>query len=197
MMRKEKICIIFALQTKKNMKKRLFITIVPVLALFVAVQLNHVRLTPGPEVGLEVGNKAPDIKLPNPDGKEISLSSIKGKVILIDFWASWCGPCRRENPHVVKAYMHYKDKKFKNGKGFTVYSVSLDQNKDGWKNAITKDSLIWDYHVSDLKYWQSDAAALYQVRGIPANWLIDSDGIIVAKNLRGAQLEATLESLLK
>lgn len=179
------------------MKRRLFITIVPVLALFLIVQLSNIKLTQSPEIGLEVGNKAPDIKLPNPDGKEISLSSIKGKVVLIDFWASWCGPCRRENPHVVKAYNQYKDKKFKNGKGFTVFSVSLDQSKDGWKNAIAKDSLIWEYHVSDLKAWQCEAAALYQVRGIPANWLIDSDGIILAKNLRGAQLEATLESLLK
>lgn len=150
-----------------------------------------------PVVGLEVGNKAPELKYNNPDGKEIALSSLKGKVVLIDFWASWCGPCRRENPTVVAAYHKFKDKKFKNGKGFTVYSVSLDQSADLWKKAIVKDSLTWDNHVSDLKYWSSEAARLYGVMGIPTNWLIDGDGIIIAKNLRGEALEKALNEQLK
>lgn len=145
--------------------------------------------------GTAVGNKAIDLAYASPEGKTIALSSLKGKMVLLDFWASWCGPCRMENPHVVKAWKKYKDAKFKNGKGFTVYSVSLDQNKDHWIKAIAKDSLAWPYHVSDLGGWQSRPAAIYGVNSIPANFLIDGNGVIVARGLRGANLESTLESL--
>ena len=150
----------------------------------------------GNAVGTENGNAAPELKFQTPEGKEIALSSLKGKVVLIDFWASWCGPCRLENPNVVAAYKKYKDKKFKDAKGFDIYSVSLDQNKEAWLKAIQKDQLSWPSHVSDLKGWYSAAAQAYGVNSIPTNFLLDSRGVIVGKALRGPALEQALEALL-
>lgn len=143
--------------------------------------------------GLNLGNKAPDIEMANTKGEILKLSSLEGKVVLIDFWASWCGPCRQENPTVVKAYNTYHTGKFKEGNGFEVFSVSLDSNKDAWLKAIEKDQLVWPYHVSDLQYWNNAAARQYGVTGIPTNVLINGKGIIVAKNLRGEALLNALE----
>jgi peroxiredoxin len=142
---------------------------------------------PGPPA---VGEMAPDIDLPDREGKSLKLSSLRGQVVLLDFWASWCGPCRHENPNVVKAFKAYE------AKGFTVFSVSLDENKEKWLNAIQKDGLVWPSHVSDLKGWRSAGSALYKVTGIPATFLIGKDGKIVAKNLRGPALENKLKELL-
>lgn len=147
--------------------------------------------------GFKVGQKAPDIEMAGIDGKPVKLSSLKGKMVLIDFWASWCGPCRRENPSVVNAYNEYKDKSFRNGKGFTVFGVSLDTNKERWEKGIADDKLVWPYHVSDLLGWKNAAAQQYGVYGIPMSYLIDGDGVIVAVSPRGEALHMKLKELLK
>lgn len=136
-----------------------------------------------------VGTDALDFSQADVDGKDISLSSFRGKYVLVDFWASWCKPCREENPNVVKAYNKF------NAKNFTILGVSLDQAKDAWLNAIRKDGLTWT-NVSDLQFWNNAAAALYHVQGIPQNFLIDPNGKIIARNLRGAALESKLCELL-
>ena len=139
--------------------------------------------------GVSVGEEAPDFTLNSPEGKPVALSSLRGKYVLIDFWASWCGPCRMENPNVVRMYDKFKDK------GFDIYGVSLDDNEKAWKTAIAKDNLKWQ-HGSELKKWKSGVAQTYGVNAIPATFLIDKDGKIIAKNLRGAALESKLNELL-
>jgi len=140
--------------------------------------------------GVDVGTEAPEIEMKTPQDKNLALSSLRGKYVLIDFWASWCGPCRKENPNVVRMYYKFKDK------GFDIFSVSLDQEKDSWVQAIEKDGLTWN-HVSDLQFWNSAAAAAYGVQGIPATFSLDKEGKIIAKNLRGEELERKLTEILK
>lgn len=136
-----------------------------------------------------IGQPAPEIALPDTTGQVVKLSSMKGKYVLVDFWAKWCGPCRQENPNVVRVFNKYKDK------GFTVFGVSLDRSKEDWLRAIKEDQLTWT-HVSDLKYWQSEAARTYNVNGIPFSLLLDPNGVIIAKNLRGPALEKKIAEVI-
>lgn len=147
-----------------------------------------VELLPAP--GPQIGDWAPDIRLENVEGKSMSLSSLKGNYVLLDFWASWCRPCRIEAPHVVEAFHQFKDL------GFTVFSVSLDSNRERWLKAIETDGMVW-HHVSDLKGWKSAGAAKYGIRSIPATYLIDPQGKIIAKDLRGPELAEALKNNLQ
>lgn len=136
-----------------------------------------------------IGAVAPDLSFPTPTGESLSLSSLRGQYVMLDFWASWCGPCRKENPNVVRLYAQY------HSKGFEILGVSLDQDPNRWKQAIGADGLTWP-HISDLKGWSSEAAQIYQVRSIPQTFLIDPQGRIIAKGLRGEELENKLAELL-
>ena len=136
-----------------------------------------------------VGKTVPELVMPDPRGKNISISSFRGKYVLIDFWASWCGPCRMENPNVVKAFNEFK------GKNFTILGVSLDQNKDSWEKAIAQDHLNWT-QMSDLKYWNSQAVETFGFQGIPFNILVDPSGKVIAESLRGENLDAKLRQVL-
>jgi len=139
---------------------------------------------------LAAGSPAPEIVLPTPEGDLYKLSYLKGNIVLIDFWASWCGPCRKDNPEVVRMYNRF------NSKGFEILGVSLDRDKDAWIKAIAKDSLRWN-QVSDLKYWQSEAAQAYGVKSIPHTVLIDRNGLVIARGLRGKALERKLEEIFQ
>ena len=150
-----------------------------------SASVNRIRYTINQARTSLIGAEAPDFTMNGVDDKPLSLKQMRGKVLLVDFWASWCGPCRKENPNVVAAYQKFKDK------GFDVLGVSLDSNKDRWLDAIKADNLVWT-HVCDMKGWQNDAAKLYSVTSIPQNVLLDKEGKILARNLRGDQLDQKL-----
>lgn len=150
---------------------------------FVKYVANKVRTNLGP------GRMAPEIAMPDPDGKTRKLSDLRGKVVMIDFWASWCRPCRMENPNVVKLYKKYHDK------GFEIYSVSLDKDRTQWLRAIDQDGLEWANHVSDLNGWTSSGGATYGITSVPSTVLIDRQGRIIARNLRGEQLANKLKEI--
>ena len=146
--------------------------------------------TASTNTAVAIGSQAPELNMPDVNGNMFALSQLKGKYVLIDFWASWCSPCRAENPNVVKAYATFKDK------NFTVLGVSLDKDKNAWLTAIKADNLTWP-QISDLKWWNSAATSLYGLTSIPFNVLVDTQGKIIATNLRGADLEKKLTEILK
>ena len=145
--------------------------------------------------GLEIGDIAPEIALPSPEGKIIALSSLKNKVVLIDFWGTWCAPCVKEQPELAILYKKYKTRSFTNGKGFEIYGVSLDAKKENWENGIKSQNINW-IQVSDLKFWRSPVAKTNNIQELPFNLLLDGRGVILAKNLHGAELEKSISKFL-
>ena len=162
------------------MKKLVFT--LSILVLFVGLSVAQQK------IGTAIGNKAPELTATSPSGETIKLSDTKGKLVLLDFWAAWCPPCRRENPNVVSAYNKYKDK------GFDILGVSLDRDMNAWRKAIEADGLPW-HHISDLKGWQNEVAQMYSVTSIPHTVLLDREGRILARNLRGTALEEALAKI--
>jgi len=147
-------------------------------------------------IGLEQGNKPPEIKLPTTKGDTVALSSLKGKLVLIDFWGTWCAPCVAEQAELAKLYNKYKQANFTNGKGFEIFGVALEAKKSNWENFIAKNKIDW-VQVSDLKFWRSPVAKSYNIQELPFNLLIDGNGIILARNLHGIDLEKGIARYLR
>jgi peroxiredoxin len=150
----------------------------------------------GQNIGIEIGDKAPEIRLASVKGDTVALSSLKGKIVLIDFWATWCAPCVKEQPELAKLYHNFKNADFTKGKGFEIYGVSMDSKKANWEDIMNKYGIDW-IQVSDLKFWTSPVAKAYNIQELPFNVLIDGSGIILAKNLHGEELEKELGTFVR
>jgi len=171
-----------------SIKRRMFLACISIC---MAVSFTAPAQSKAPETG----SRAPEIVLPSPSGEMIALSSLKGKLVLIDFWATWCGPCVKEQPGLAKLYRKYKSAKFICGEGFEIYGVSLDSKKDSWEEVVKREKITW-VQVSDLKYWKSPVAHTYGINELPFNLLVDGNGNILAKNLHGEELVKELDKLL-
>jgi peroxiredoxin len=186
----------------KKLSTTLFITSLLLCFSFIA---KDSRLLGTQSEGLNIGDKAPNFTIESPEGTSFSLSEYRSKLVLLDFWASWCGPCRKDNPNIVSVYNKLHQAAFKTADGFEVISISLDgltdrkgnqkqeNAKEDWTNAITEDGLVWKSHGSELKGWNAAIAKQYHINSIPSNFLIDEKGIIIAKNLKGPALYATIK----
>jgi peroxiredoxin len=166
-----------------------------ILSTLLIILVGSVSTISAQSTGLEIGNIAPEIKLPNLRGDTVALSTLKGKLVLVDFWATWCAPCVEEQTELARLYAKYKNLSFTNGKGFDIYGVSLDAKKPAWENFVTKKSIAW-IQVSDLKFWRSPVAKTYDIQALPFNLLVNGNRVILAKNLHGAELEKIIKQLI-
>lgn len=178
------------------MKKLLILPLIAALAGCSLLQPASNKPLSNREIGVKIGDIAPNIRLNDADGRERQLHDLRGKMVLVDFWASWCRPCRAQHPQLVAAYLDFDDSQFRNGDGFEIYSVSLDENRSAWLSAIDKDNLRWRNHVSDLEGNESYVLPLYEFQSIPHNVLIDGDGVILKIDVEGQHLDKVLRRYL-
>lgn len=179
------------------MLTKTFIFIVLCLVLTCSPEKLPAQKRNTPKTGIEIGDIAPNIMMQDVNGSTLSLYDLRGNIVLITFWAAWCRPCRHENKEIAEIFRTFQNEKFDNGAGFRIFSVSLDKNRENWISAIKNDGMVWSEHVSNLNGWESPVAKTYDIRSIPANLLIDKDGVIISKNANVDRLEEILNQLIE